>query len=153
MQQRLALSLIIAAGLGLAGCVSTTAPSSPAATEPVLADTSIEPEPSEADTFVETQPSRAPISASSVKTLYFGNVPWSVTPEDLANLVSQYCDVIIARIATDRETGRSRGFGYVMVPGDKADAVIDALNGMEWGGRALTVTGKPSADGRRELQR
>lgn len=73
------------------------------------------------------------------KTLYFGNLPWAVTSEDLTNAVSQYCEVISARIATDRETGRSRGFGFVEVPEEKAQEVIDALNGAEWGGRPLTV--------------
>ena len=73
------------------------------------------------------------------KTLYFGNLPWSATNEDLSKAVTQYAEVISARIATDRETGRSRGFGFVEVPADNAQAVIDALNGAEWGGRALTV--------------
>lgn len=73
------------------------------------------------------------------KTLYFGNLPWAATNDDLTNAVTPYCEVISARIATDRETGRSRGFGFVEVPADKAQAVIDALNGAQWGGRALTV--------------
>jgi RNA recognition motif-containing protein len=73
------------------------------------------------------------------KTLYFGNLPWAVTSEDLTNAVGQYAEVVSARIATDRETGRSRGFGFVEVPADAAEAVITALNGAEWGGRALTV--------------
>ncbi|MFZ5814832.1 MAG: RNA recognition motif domain-containing protein [Bacillota bacterium] len=73
------------------------------------------------------------------KTLYFGNLAWAVTSEDLQNVVSQYCEVISARVATDRETGRSRGFGFVEVPADKAQEVIDALNGAEWAGRSLTV--------------
>jgi RNA recognition motif-containing protein len=73
------------------------------------------------------------------KTLYFGNLPWAVTPEDLTNAVSQYAEVISARVATDRETGRSRGFGFVEIPADKAEEVINALNGAEWAGRMLTV--------------
>lgn len=73
------------------------------------------------------------------KTLYFGNLPWAVTPEDLTNAVSQYAEVISSRVATDRETGRSRGFGFVEVPSDKAEEVINALNGAEWAGRQLTV--------------
>lgn len=73
------------------------------------------------------------------KTLYVGNLPWSVTNDDLSQAVSQYTEVISVRIATDRETGRSRGFGFVEVPADNAQAVIDALNGAEWAGRALTV--------------
>jgi RNA recognition motif-containing protein len=73
------------------------------------------------------------------KTLYFGNLPWSVTNDDLSQAVGQYAEVISARIATDRETGRSRGFGFVEVPADKMEAVIEALNGADWEGRALTV--------------
>jgi len=73
------------------------------------------------------------------KTLYFGNLPWAATDEDLTNAVSQYSEVLSARIATDRETGRSRGFGFVEVPEENAQAVIDALNGADWGGRPLTV--------------
>lgn len=73
------------------------------------------------------------------KTLYFGNLSWSATNEELAQAVGQHAEVISARIATDRETGRSRGFGFVEVPTDKAQAVIDAMNGMDWGGRPLTV--------------
>jgi RNA recognition motif-containing protein len=73
------------------------------------------------------------------KTLYFGNLPWSATNDDLTQAVTQYAEVISARVATDRETGRSRGFGFVEVPADNAQAVIDALNGADWEGRALTV--------------
>ncbi|MHB9145506.1 MAG: RNA recognition motif domain-containing protein [Symbiobacteriia bacterium] len=73
------------------------------------------------------------------KTLYFGNLPWAVTGDDLIEAVTPHAEVISARIATDRETGRSRGFGFVEVPEEKAQAVIDALNGAEWGGRPLTV--------------
>jgi len=73
------------------------------------------------------------------KTLYFGNLPWTATNDDLSQAVGQYAEVLSARIATDRETGRSRGFGFVEVPADNAQAVIDALNGADWGGRALTV--------------
>jgi RNA recognition motif-containing protein len=73
------------------------------------------------------------------KTLYFGNLAWSVSDADLTRLVSQYAEVISARVATDRETGRSRGFGFVEVPADAADSIISALNGSDFGGRPLTV--------------
>lgn len=73
------------------------------------------------------------------KSIYVGNLPWAVTNEDLEHAVSQYAQVISARVATDRETGRSRGFGFVEVPDEQASAVIDGLNGSEWEGRALTV--------------
>ncbi|MFZ5814585.1 MAG: RNA recognition motif domain-containing protein [Bacillota bacterium] len=73
------------------------------------------------------------------KTLYFGNLPWAITNEELSQAVAQHAEVISARVATDRETGRSRGFGFVEVPADSAQGVIDALNGSDWGGRPLTV--------------
>lgn len=73
------------------------------------------------------------------KTLYIGNLPWAVTNDDLSQAVSQHAEVISARVATDRETGRSRGFGFVEVPDEQAQGVIDNLNGADWGGRPLTV--------------
>jgi RNA recognition motif-containing protein len=73
------------------------------------------------------------------KTLYVGNLPWAVTEEDLVRAVSQYAQVTSARVVTDRETGKSRGFGFVEVGEEQAPAVVEALNGAEWGGRALTV--------------
>lgn len=73
------------------------------------------------------------------KTLFFGNLPWSVTSEELTRLVGEHAEVISARVITDRETGRSRGFGFVEVPDDAASAVIAAFNGYELNGRALTV--------------
>jgi RNA recognition motif-containing protein len=74
------------------------------------------------------------------KTLYVGNLPWAVTSEDLTNAVGQHGEVISCRVATDRETGRSRGFGFVEVPDGVAEGVITALNGADWEGRALTVS-------------
>jgi RNA recognition motif-containing protein len=74
------------------------------------------------------------------KTLFVGNLPWSVTPEDLTQIFSQHAEVLAARVATDRETGRSRGFGFVEVPEEAAQAVIDAMNGAQVGGREITVS-------------
>lgn len=73
------------------------------------------------------------------KTLYVGNLPWAVTEEDLVRAFTQYAEVTSARVVTDRETGKSRGFGFVEVNPDQAQACIEALNGAEWGGRVLTV--------------
>ena len=73
------------------------------------------------------------------KTLYVGNLPWAVSEEELAQEFAAHGEVISARIISDRETGRSRGFGFVEVPEEQAQAVIDALNGSEWQGRQLTV--------------
>jgi RNA recognition motif-containing protein len=73
------------------------------------------------------------------KNLYFGNLGWDVTDEQLNGAVAQHANVVSARVITDRETGRSRGFGFVEVEDTDAQKVIDALNGTEWNGRQLTV--------------
>lgn len=83
------------------------------------------------------------------KTLYFGNLPWAVTEDDLTRLVSQYAEVLSARVATDRDTGRSRGFGFVEVPADAAEGIVAALNGAEWAGRPLTVNEAREREDRR----
>ena len=74
-----------------------------------------------------------------VRTLYVGNLPWTTKAEDLQEVFSQYGEVISSRVITDRETGRSRGFGFVEVADQDADQIIAALNGTEMGGRVLTV--------------
>lgn len=74
-----------------------------------------------------------------VRTLYVGNLPWTTKAEDLKEVVSQYGEVISSRVITDRETGRSRGFGFVEVADQDAEQIIAALNGTDLGGRALTV--------------
>ncbi|MFN7623617.1 MAG: RNA recognition motif domain-containing protein [Acidobacteriota bacterium] len=72
--------------------------------------------------------------------LYVGNLPFSVTEQDLEQLFSQSGQVDSANVVTDRDTGRSRGFGFVeMETQEAANAAIDALNGYELSGRALTV--------------
>ncbi|MFZ5597923.1 MAG: RNA recognition motif domain-containing protein [Bacillota bacterium] len=74
-----------------------------------------------------------------MRTLYVGNLPWSTKAEDLQEVFSRYGEVISSRVITDRETGRSRGFGFVEVADQDADQIIAALNGTELGGRVLTV--------------
>ena len=72
--------------------------------------------------------------------LYVGNLPFNVTEQDLEQLFSQSGQVDSANVVTDRDTGRSRGFGFVeMETQEAADAAIQALNGYELSGRALTV--------------
>ena len=73
------------------------------------------------------------------KTLYVGNLPWSVTEDQLAQEFSPYGEVVSARIVTDRETGRSRGFGFVEMAADDLEPVISAMNGFNLDGRNLTV--------------
>ncbi|MGE0105043.1 MAG: RNA recognition motif domain-containing protein [Blastocatellales bacterium] len=72
--------------------------------------------------------------------LYVGNLPFSMTEDDLQDLFSQSGAVISANIITDRDTGRSRGFAFVeMETSEAAHAAIEALNGIDVNGRALTV--------------
>ena len=74
------------------------------------------------------------------KTLYVGNLPWSTTEADLAQLFSTYAQVMSARIIQDRETGRSRGFGFVEVPEDTdIELLVGQLHGSEFNGRQLVV--------------
>lgn len=74
-----------------------------------------------------------------MRTLYVGNLPWGTKAEDLQEVFSQYGEVVSTRVITDRETGRSRGFGFVEVADEDVDKIITALNGTELGGRTLTV--------------
>ena len=74
------------------------------------------------------------------KKLYVGNLPYSVDSSELEQMFTPHGQVTSAQIITDRETGRSKGFGFVEMANDaEADAAITALNGQEHGGRALTV--------------
>ena len=73
-----------------------------------------------------------------MKNLYVGNLAWGVTDEDLRNLFAEYGAVASAVVITDRETGRSRGFGFVEME-DGADNAIEALNGQDHQGRPLRV--------------
>jgi RNA recognition motif-containing protein len=74
------------------------------------------------------------------KRLYVGNLPYSVDSSELQDLFSQHGTVTSAQVLSDRDTGRSKGFGFVEMDTDEAaQAAIEALNGKEMGGRALTV--------------
>ena len=74
------------------------------------------------------------------KNIYVGNLPFSTTPEELRAEFEKYGSVTNSEVIKDRETGRSRGFGFVEMSDDsQADAAIAALSGMEMGGRKLTV--------------
>jgi RNA recognition motif-containing protein len=83
------------------------------------------------------------------KRLYVGNLAYSVTSEDLQELFEQYGQVRSAQVLSDRETGRSRGFGFVEMDNDAdADAAIENLDGNDHQGRRLTVNeAKPRTPG------
>ena len=72
--------------------------------------------------------------------LYVGNLSYSVTNQSLEELFAEYGQVKSAQVVQDRDTGRSKGFGFVeMADGGAAQAAIDGLNQKEVDGRALTV--------------
>ncbi len=72
--------------------------------------------------------------------LYVGNLPFSATNQDLEGLFAQSGQVESANVITDRDTGRSRGFGFVeMESREGADSAIQQLNGYELDGRAIVV--------------
>lgn len=74
------------------------------------------------------------------KKLYVGNLPWSTTSADLEQMFAAHGTVNNAEVISDRETGRSRGFGFVEMESDEGmNAAIQALNGADMGGRPLTV--------------
>jgi cold-inducible RNA-binding protein len=74
------------------------------------------------------------------KKLYVGNLSYETTDGDLQNLFTPHGVVQSAQVIMDRDTGRSKGFGFVeMNNGDEAQAAIKALNGQDRNGRALTV--------------
>lgn len=75
------------------------------------------------------------------KVLYVGNLPYSVDESSLESSFASCGTVTSCRVVTDRETGRSKGFGFVeMSTDDEATSAIDKMNGYELDGRALRVS-------------
>ena len=83
-----------------------------------------------------------------MKNIFVGNLSYDSTEESVRALFEPFGVVNSARIMTDRETGRSRGFGFAEMPDDaQGKAAIEALNGKEFGGRFLTVNeARPRAE-------
>lgn len=81
------------------------------------------------------------------KKLYVGNLPFSATEQVLMDAFSECGKVETVKIITDRDSGRSKGFGFVEMGTDQeAQEAISRFNGADWGGRAMTVdVAKPMA--------
>jgi RNA recognition motif-containing protein len=71
--------------------------------------------------------------------IYVGNLPWRVDDAELSDMFSQHGQVASASVVMDRETGRSRGFGFVEMSDDDGRKAISELDGQDFGGRGLRV--------------
>lgn len=75
------------------------------------------------------------------KKLFIGNLSFNTDDQSLAELFSQFGEVETARVVTDRDSGRSKGFGFVEMSSEaQATAAIDKLNGYDFSGRSLNVS-------------
>jgi len=72
--------------------------------------------------------------------LFIGSLPYSTTDDELEQLFAEVGTVVSAKVIFDRESGRSKGFGFVeMSSDDEAKAAVDKLNGSDLGGRSIVV--------------
>lgn len=80
--------------------------------------------------------------------IYVGNLPYSTTDEDLRDLFETHGEVTSAKVIFDRESGRSKGFGFVEMSDDQdANSALSALDGNDYGGRPLKVNeARPKED-------
>ena len=84
-----------------------------------------------------------------MKSIFIGNLPWSVTNADLEAKFAEFGTVLSARVMTDNFSGKSRGFGFVDMEDADAEKAIAAMNGYKWGDREVTVNeAKPRTDRR-----
>lgn len=83
--------------------------------------------------------SRDPSGGRLNVKLYIGNLPYSTGEDELRSLFENHGQVDSVKVITDRNTGRSRGFGFVEMPDDLARAAMEALGGQDLGGRKLVV--------------
>ena len=82
------------------------------------------------------------------KKLFVGNLSFNTTSEELETLFSQHGTCESATVVTDRDTGRSRGFGFVeMSSASEADSAISSLNGRDIGGRQINVSEAKAREG------
>lgn len=95
-----------------------------------------------------------------MKSIFVGNLPWSVTGEELEAKFAEFGAVQSARIVNDKFSGKSRGFGFVDMEDADAEKAIAAMNGYKWGEREITCNeARPKTErssgggGRRERRR
>ena len=83
------------------------------------------------------------------KNIYVGNLSWEATADDLLRLFERFGGVTRAQVVMDRETGRSRGFGFIEIGDEDGHKAIDALNGTDMGGRPLKINEAEARQDRR----
>ncbi|GAB6043514.1 RNA recognition motif domain-containing protein [Endothiovibrio diazotrophicus] len=89
-----------------------------------------------------------------MKNIYVGNLPFSTTDDDLRSAFEAHGEVSSAQVIFDRETRRSRGFGFVEMPNaHEADTAIEVMNGTDMGGRPLRVNEARPREDRRPPRR
>ncbi|MBC8368911.1 MAG: RNA-binding protein [Planctomycetes bacterium] len=71
--------------------------------------------------------------------LFVGNLPWSIGDDELRDLFSEFGEVTDSKVINDRETGRSRGFGFIEMDDEAGEAAIKGLDGADIEGRDLRV--------------
>ena len=82
-----------------------------------------------------------------MKSIFVGNLAWSVTDGDLQAKFAEFGNVISARVVSDKMTGRSRGFGFVDMDDADAEKAIAAMQGQKWNDREVTCNeAKPKTD-------
>jgi len=74
-----------------------------------------------------------------MSSIFVGNIPWSVTEQQLKQKFEEIGDVNVVRIIMDKMTGRSRGFAFIEMDDRDAKEAITSLNGYEWSGRQIVV--------------
>ncbi len=80
--------------------------------------------------------------------IYVGNLPFSTSEEDLRELFTEFGEVLSAKVIKDRETGRSRGFGFIEMSDNAARTAISELDGSEYDGNDIRVNeSKPKKQG------
>jgi RNA recognition motif-containing protein len=89
-----------------------------------------------------------------MKSIFVGNLPWSVTNADLEAKFGEFGQVSSARIVTDKFSGKSRGFGFVDMEDADAEKAIAAMAGQQWDGREITCNeARPKTDRPRKERR
>ncbi|NQU16734.1 MAG: RNA-binding protein [Candidatus Saganbacteria bacterium] len=82
-----------------------------------------------------------------MKSIFVGNLPWTVKDSDLEAKFAEFGQVTSARVINDKMSGKSRGFGFVDMEDADAQKAIDALQGYQWDGREITCNeAKPKSD-------